>query len=99
LRGFGVIIEGMINIQNEGPANIWVDGPALETNGHDLDQEKILFLKEAEIALGKLEVKKLELENLGVDDEITKNEYTRLNDEIKKHEDLVVSLGGEKEVK
>jgi hypothetical protein len=89
----------MININNEGLADIWVDGPALETNGHDLDQEKVLLLKEAEIALGRLEVKKLELENLGVDDEITKNEYARLNDEIKKHQDLIVSLGGEKEVK
>lgn len=85
LRG---IMKGMININNEGP-----------TVGYDLDQENVLLLKEAEIALGKLEIKKLELENLGVDDFMTKTELKRLEDEIKKHEDLIVSLGGEKEVK
>lgn len=86
----------MININNEGPNNnIHVDTETNEVIPHDLDKEKELLLKEAQIALGKLEVKKLELENLGVEDFMTKTELKRIEDEVKKHEDLVKSLGGE----
>lgn len=78
----------MININLEGLAG-----------GLTLEQEKELLLKEAQIALGKLEVRKLELENLGIDDLITETELTRIEDEIKKHEKLVADLGGTIETK
>ncbi len=91
----------MININNEGPNNVCEDDNTHLSHESKLtlDQQRELLLKDAQIALGKLEVKKLELEVLGVEDFMTKTELKRIEDEIKKHEELVKSLGGEIESK
>ena len=94
-EGFEGIIEGMININHEGPIAI----PAIPEDDADtnvseltLDQQRELLLMDAKIALGKIEVKKLELEVSGVEDFATKTEIRRLEDEIVKHKYLVESL-------
>lgn len=100
LRCFEGIIEGMININYESTNNdVWEDDDTHMNHESKLtlDQQRELLLKDAQIALGKLEVKKLELEVLGVEDFMTKTELKRLEDEIEKHKDLVESLGGEVE--
>ena len=88
----------MINFNEKPIEGTWADPEVLESQPHDLDKEKLVLLRQAEVALGNLHIKKLELENLGVDDEMTNNELARIKSEIVKHEDLIVELGGEKEV-
>jgi hypothetical protein len=89
----------MININHEGTNNdVWEDDTCINHESElTLDQQRELLLKDAQIALGKLEVKKLELEISGVEDFMTKTELKRLEDEVVKHKDLVESLGGEVE--
>jgi hypothetical protein len=89
----------MININHEGTNNdVWEDDICINHESKlTLDQQRELLLKDAQIALGKLEVKKLELEISGVEDFMTKTELKRLEDEVVKHKDLIESLGGEVE--
>jgi ribosomal 50S subunit-associated protein YjgA (DUF615 family) len=65
----------------------------------ELEQEALLLLKESQIALGKLEIQKLELESSGLDDLETKLELKRIETEIARCKKLVTSLGGEVESK
>ena len=90
----------MININHEGPKDVW-DEKDEHINGTDLsmeEKEDNLSLHEYLIMREKLEVKKLELADLN-QDEMVKNMLIKIDDEIKKLNDKIVELGGEIEVK
>lgn len=86
MRGFGVIIEGMINIQNEGlNIDVWDDkdehmekthSSDENTEGLSLGQTKELLIKDIQILLEKTRNKKFEFELDGEpEDELGKTTY------------------------